>query len=329
MSGPIVVKIGGSTLGAEDTSLEDLVALQQAGRPPIAVHGGGALITDWLARLGVESEFVDGLRSTNEEALRVVIAVLRGVVNTELVASIGALGGRAVGLCGVDGVTISAERYDERLGFVGRITGVDGALLEAVADSGAIPVVAPIGIESPGQPLNINADTVAGEVARAVEAEQLIFLTDVDGLMDAEGRVIAEIDAQQTDSLRQAGTLAGGMIPKVEACLRAAELGTVARIANGRLSGTLRRIIDGEQVGTRVGGLALWDSSTSARTTASRPTHSRSAGAASSDHRSHCAGSDSARRYSYSSSSPTSASLSTSTGSGSTRSPTWTSSARS
>ncbi len=254
MSGPIVVKIGGSTLGAEDTSLEDLVALQQAERPPIAVHGGGALITDWLARLGVESEFVDGLRSTNEEALRVVIAVLRGVVNTELVASIGALGGRAVGLCGVDGVTISAERYDERLGFVGRITGVDGALLEAVADSGAIPVVAPIGIEFPGQPLNINADTVAGEVARAVEAEQLIFLTDVDGLMDAEGRVIAEIDAQQTDSLRQAGTLAGGMIPKVEACLRAAELGTVARIANGRLSGTLRRIIDGEQVGTRVGG---------------------------------------------------------------------------
>jgi len=254
MSGPIVVKIGGSTLGAEDTSLEDLVALQQAGRPPIAVHGGGALITDWLARLGVESEFVDGLRSTNEEALRVVIAVLRGVVNTELVASIGALGGRAAGLCGVDGVTISAERYDERLGFVGRITAVDGTLLEAVADSGAIPVVAPIGIEPPGQPLNINADTVAGEVARAVHAEQLVFLTDVDGLMDAEGRVIAEIDAQQADSLKRAGTLAGGMIPKVEACLRAAETGTIARIANGRLPGTLRRIIDGEQVGTRVGG---------------------------------------------------------------------------
>jgi acetylglutamate kinase len=254
MSGPIVVKIGGSTLGAEDTTLEDLVALQQAGRPPIAVHGGGGLITDWLARLGLESEFVEGLRSTNEEALRVVIAVLRGVVNTELVASISALGGRAAGLSGVDGVTVSAERYDERLGFVGRITGVDGSLLEAVANSGAIPIVAPIGIEPPGQPLNINADTVAGEVARAVQAEQLVFLTDVDGLMDADGRVIEQIDAERADSLREDGTLAGGMIPKVEACLRAAEIGTVARIANGRLPGTLRRIIDGEQVGTRVGG---------------------------------------------------------------------------
>ena len=254
MSGPIVVKIGGSTLGAEDTTLEDLVALQQAGRPPIVVHGGGALITDWLARLGAESEFVEGLRSTNEEALRVVIAVLRGVVNTELVASISALGGRAAGLSGVDGVTISAERYDERLGFVGRITGVDGSLLKAVAKSGAIPVVAPIGIEPPGQPLNINADTVAGGVARAVQAEQLVFLTDVDGLMDADGRVLEQIDTERADSLREDGTLAGGMIPKVEACLRAAELGTVARIANGRLPGTLRRIIDGEQVGTRVGG---------------------------------------------------------------------------
>lgn len=254
MSGPIVVKIGGSTLGAGDTTLADLVALQQAGRRLIVVHGGGALITQWLDRLGVESAFVDGLRSTDAEALRVVIAVLRGVVNTELVAGISALGGRAAGLSGVDGATVSAERYDERLGFVGRITGVDAALLQAVGDSGAIPVIAPIGIEAPGQPLNINADTVAGEVARAVEAEQLIFLTDVDGLMDAEGRVIAEIDAQRAESLRRAGTLAGGMIPKVEACLRAAELGTVARIANGRLPGTLRRLINGEQAGTRLGG---------------------------------------------------------------------------
>ena len=254
MNGPIVVKIGGSTLGAEDTSLEDLVALQQAGRPPIAVHGGGALITDWLARLGVESEFVDGLRATNEEALRVVIAVLRGVVNTELVASIGALGGRAAGLCGVDGVTISAERYDERLGFVGRITAVDGALLEAVANSGAIPVVAPIGIEPPGQPLNINADTVAGEVARAVSAGCLVFLTDVDGLLDAEGRLLPALDAGDVEALRADGTLSGGMIPKVDACFRAAETGAVAYIANGQRPGTLRRIVSGEWVGTRIGG---------------------------------------------------------------------------
>ncbi|MEE8422555.1 MAG: acetylglutamate kinase [Dehalococcoidia bacterium] len=254
MSGPIVVKIGGSTLGAEDTSLQDLVALQQQGLRPIVVHGGGAMISDWLDRLGVESEFVDGLRSTNEEALRVVIAVLRGVVNTELVAGISALGGAAAGLSGVDGAVVRAERYDERLGFVGRITRVDGGLLDAVLDAGTIPVIAPIGIEPPDQPLNINADTVAGEVARATSAERLVFLTDVDGLIDEEGQVLPSVDRPTIDALRAGETLSGGMIPKVEACLRAAEAGAVAQIANGRLPGTLRRIINGEQIGTRVGG---------------------------------------------------------------------------
>ena len=254
MSGPIVVKIGGSTLGAGDTTLEDLVALQQAGRHVLVVHGGGAMITDWLDRLGVESEFVDGLRATNEEALRVVIGVLRGVVKTGLVASIGALGGRAAGLSGVDGTVVHAERYDERLGFVGRITDVDATLLNALLDAATIPVVAPIGIEAPDQPLNINADTVAGEIARAVGAERLVFLTDVDGLMDAEGRVLANIGRQTADSLRDGGTLSGGMIPKVDACLRAAETGTVAQIANGLMPGILRQIIDGQPAGTLIGG---------------------------------------------------------------------------
>jgi acetylglutamate kinase len=254
VSGPLVVKIGGSTLGAEDTSFEDLVALQQRGLRPIVVHGGGAMITDWLDRLGVESEFVDGLRSTNEEALRVVIAVLRGVVNIELVAGIIAHGGTAAGFCGVDGAVVRAERYDPRLGFVGRVTQVDPALLDATVEAGVIPVIAPIGIEAPDQPLNINADTVAGEVARAVSAERLIFLTDVDGLMDEDGRVLSAVDRPGIEALRVGGALSGGMIPKVEACLRAAEAGAVAQIANGRLPGTLRRIIDGEQAGTRVGG---------------------------------------------------------------------------
>jgi acetylglutamate kinase len=254
MSGPIVVKIGGSTLGAEDTSFEDLVALQQRGLRPIVVHGGGAMITDWLDRLGVESEFVDGLRSTNEEALRVVIAVLRGVINTELVAGIIAHGGTAAGFCGVDGAIVRAERYDPRLGFVGRVTQVEPALLDATVEAGVIPVIAPIGIEPPDQPLNINADTVAGEVARAVSAERLVFLTDVDGLMDEDGRVLSAVDRPTIEALRAGGTLSGGMIPKVEACLRAAEAGAVAQIANGRLPGTLRRIIDGEHAGTRVGG---------------------------------------------------------------------------
>ncbi len=254
MSGPTVVKIGGSTLGADDTTLADVVALQRADRRPVVVHGGGALINDWLDRLGVASEFVDGLRSTSDEALDVVVAVLRGVINTRLVAQIGALGGRAVGLSGVDGAAVLAERYDPRLGFVGRVTGVDGELVMALLDAGSIPVIAPIGLEPPDQPLNINADTVAGEVARALRAERLIFLTDVDGVLDSEGRLLPTIDAARAAALRTDGTLSGGMIPKVDACFRAVETGAVAYMANGRVPGTLRRIDSDEPLGTRIGG---------------------------------------------------------------------------
>ena len=254
MSRPTVVKIGGSTLGAEDTSLADIVALQAAGQRPLVVHGGGALIDEWLDRHGVASEFVDGLRVTNAEALEVVIAVLRGVVNTRLVASLTALGGRAAGLSGVDGGVVRAERYDERLGFVGRITAVDGALLLSLLDAGVTPVIAPIGIEQGGQPLNINADTVAGELAHGLRAERLIFLTDVDGVLDEQGQLLDAVDASRVDAMRRDGTIAGGMIPKVDACFRAAESGTAAYIGNGRRSETLRRIVDGERAGTRVGG---------------------------------------------------------------------------
>jgi acetylglutamate kinase len=253
-SGAVVIKIGGSTLGAADTSLHDLVAYHRDGGRPIVVHGGGAMITDWLKRMAIESTFVDGLRSTNAEALDVVVGVLRGVVNARLVAEIGALGGRAVGVCGVDGGAVRAERYDARLGFVGRVTGVDGAFFTDLLDAGVIPVVAPIGLEPPAQPLNINADTVAGEVARAVAAERLIFLTDVDGLLDAGGQLIASLDAARADALRAEGTVAGGMIPKLDACFRAVDAGAVAYIANGTRPATTRRILAGEVLGTRLGG---------------------------------------------------------------------------
>ena len=256
MSGPVVVKIGGSTLGAQDTSLADVVALQRAGARPIIVHGGGALITQWLERMGVGSQFVDGLRSTSAEALDVVVGVLRGVVNAQLVAEIGALGGTAVGLCGVDGGMVRAERYDARLGYVGRITGVDTALLLPLLDAGTIPVIAPIGLEAPAQALNINADTVAGEIARAVRASRLVFLTDVEGLLDERGRLIPVLDARRAEALRREGTLSGGMIPKVDACFRAVELGAVAYMADGRQTATLRRIVTGDPVGTRMEGPA-------------------------------------------------------------------------
>ena len=251
---PVVVKIGGSTLGAEDTTLDDVVAMHEAGERVIVVHGGGAMITDWLARLEVPSEFVDGLRSTSADVMEVVVAVLRGVINTQLVAAVVERGGRAVGLSGVDGGVVRAERYDERLGYVGRVTDVDGEFLLALLDAGAIPVIAPIGLEAPAQPLNINADTVAGEVARAVGASRLVFLTDVDGLLDEQKQLIGSLDAGRAASLRADGTLGGGMIPKVDACFRAAEAGATAYMVNGRVGGMLRRVAAGEAVGTRIEG---------------------------------------------------------------------------
>ena len=251
-SGITVVKIGGSTLGTEDTSLEDVVALAEEGHRPLVVHGGGARISSWFDRMGIEAVFLDGLRATNEDALDVVVGVLRGVVNARLVARIVARGGRAVGVSGIDGGAIRAERYDERLGFVGRITEVDASFYTSLIDAGVIPVVAPIGLEPPSQPLNINADTVAGELARAVNADRLLFMTDVDGLLNGDGELIDSVDANGVADFRDAGVLTGGMIPKVEACLRAAEAGTEAFIANGTVPGTVRQLFTDQPLGTHV-----------------------------------------------------------------------------
>lgn len=248
----IVVKIGGSTLGDEDTTLVDVVALRREGYYPIVVHGGGAMITDWLERLDVPAVFVDGLRATSEEALEVVIGVLRGVVNTRLVSEIVRLGGRAVGVSGVDGGLVRARRADERLGFVGAITGIDASVLHPILEGGAIPVIAPIGLEPPSQPLNINADTVAGEVARALRARLLVFMTDVDGVLDGDGDLIETLGGEQASTLRAAGTLAGGMLPKIDASLRAAEEEVRVHVAQGRARRTLERIAAGEALGTRI-----------------------------------------------------------------------------
>ncbi|RLT43542.1 MAG: acetylglutamate kinase [Chloroflexi bacterium] len=247
-----VIKIGGSTLGAQDTSLQDVVQLHREGMRPVVVHGGGAMISDWLKRLDIESHFVDGLRSTSAPAMEVVLGVLRGVVNTQLVGEIIALGGRAVGLSGVDGAIVRGEQYDERLGLVGRITEANADILNSLLDAGVIPVIAPIALEAPSQALNINADTMAGEIARALNAAQLIFLTDVDGLMDGTGAVVESLGAEQAQRLRADGVLSGGMIPKIDACFRAAEVGVAAFIANGTQPHTVHRLVSGEQIGTRI-----------------------------------------------------------------------------
>ena len=251
MAKTLVVKVGGSTWESRDAALDDIVALQREGHRVAVVHGGGDLVSRWLEVHGVESRFVGGLRATGEDALPVVVAVLAGLVNKQLVAGINALGGRAVGLCGADGVCVTARRRPE-LGFVGDVESVDAALLTSLLDGGYTPVIAPIGVEG-GQLLNINADTVAGEVAVALKADLLAFLTDVPGVLDGEGKMLERLSASQVESLVGDGTISRGMLPKVEACLKVSETGCMALIVDGRQGQALRSALEGRVAGTRVG----------------------------------------------------------------------------
>ena len=247
----VVVKVGGSTWESRDAALDDIVALQREGDRIVVVHGGGEMVSRWLALHGVESRFVDGVRETGEDALPVAVAVLAGLVNKQLVAGINAIGGKAVGLSGADGGCIVARRRPE-LGFVGEIDRVDAALLATLLEGGYMPVVAPIGVEG-AQLLNINADTVAGEVAVALKADLLAFLTDVPGVLDINGKTLERLSAPEFESLTRDGTISRGMLPKVEACLKASAAGCVALIIDGREAKALRSALAGQVAGTRVG----------------------------------------------------------------------------
>jgi len=247
----IVVKVGGSTWESRDAALDDIVALQREGNRIAVVHGGGEMVSRWLAVHGIESRFVDGVRETGEDALPVAVAVLAGLVNKQLVAGINAIGGKAVGLSGADGGCIVARRRPE-LGFVGEIDRVDAALLASLLGVGYMPVIAPIGVEG-AQLLNINADTVAGEVAVALKADLLAFLTDVPGVLDGDGKTLERLSAAQVESLVSEGTISSGMLPKVEACLKAGAAGTTALIIDGREARALRSALEGRVAGTRVG----------------------------------------------------------------------------
>jgi len=261
MAGCIVVKIGGSTLGAGDTSLEDLVRLQREGRPIVVVHGGGLAISDGLRRLDAPTRFVRGLRVTDAAALEVVVAVLAGTINKQLTAAVNSLGGRACGLSGADGCILQAVCEDEELGFVGRITAVDIRPVVALLDAGFLPMLAPIAVmlDASGsvsaQLLNVNADTVAGEIAVALGAERLVFLTDVDGVRGKGGEVLRELARPQAEALLQAGVIAGGMIPKVEAGLRTGSCGTSCVILDGREPGRLLAALSPDAPGTAIAGL--------------------------------------------------------------------------
>lgn len=257
--GTIVVKIGGSTLGDHDTTMQDLVELQSQGINSIVVHGGGKVISDWMIKQGIRPKFVGGLRVTDQASLDIVVAVLTGLVNKGLVASISALGGKAMGISGADDGMLEAEIKDPELGFVGRLIGVNSDPIEAVLKMGCIPVIAPVSINvrAPASDairlLNVNADTVAGAIAAKLGADRLVFLTDVEGVLDSSKRLIPRLTARQTRGLMKSNVVAGGMIPKLQACLTAIECRSIAQIMDGRKPHALLKIVSGDFQGTRVG----------------------------------------------------------------------------
>jgi len=250
----IVVKIGSVAFSPEDTSIDDIVALQKQGRRIIVTHGGGKLITKWLEKQGLTTRFVRGERVTDQVALEVVIAVLAGLVNKEIVSSIQNRGGQAVGISGIDGGLIQASLKNAELGYVGTVTKVNTAPLELLLDAGYIPVVSPISLhpvpEAREMGLNINADDVAGEIATAVGAERLIFLTDVVGVCDQSGKLLPRLSTDEAEALIASGVASGGMIPKLKACLRALASASTTCIIDGRQPHALLKEIEGGGSGT-------------------------------------------------------------------------------
>ncbi len=243
-------------MGSQDTTIEDVVSLQEQGKSLVIVHGGGKIITDWLEKRGIATRFVNGERVTDEPTLEVVVSALAGLVNKEIVADINALGGMAIGISGVDGGLIQGKIKDRELGYVGEVAKVNPAPLEALLKSGYIPVVAPVSLYAgkPDKPkvLNINADAVAGEVAAAIGAERLVILTDVVGVCDQSGNLLPDISPDEAEALLASGVASGGMIPKIKACLRALSGTRVTRIIDGRKPHVLLDEIEGKGGGTTI-----------------------------------------------------------------------------
>jgi acetylglutamate kinase len=244
-----VVKIGGSTLGNHDTTLEDLVELQKQGKSLVVVHGGAKVTSEWLARLGIPTSFVNGLRVTDAETLKVVTAALGGLVNKELVVAIQALGGKAVSLSGCDGNLLWASIKSPELGYAGEVVAVDTTPLKLLLEASYMPVVSPVSfgsVEGRTMLLNVNGDTAAGEIAATLAAEKLVFLTDVNGIHDGLGKMIPVLKSAEVKNMLASGIASGGMVPKLEASLRALTTTQVVRIVDGKVSHTLLHEISGE-----------------------------------------------------------------------------------
>ncbi len=259
----VVVKYGGNALAgaSEDDALalfaEDIVLMRQVGMRPVVVHGGGPQISSLMQRLGKVTEFRKGLRVTDAETVDIARMVLIGQVNPQLVSAINVHGPLAVGVSGEDAGLIRAVARDPELGFVGDVEAINPGILQGLLDEGFIPVVATIGTDGGGQAYNINADTVAGAIAEALGAEKLVYLTDIEGLrrvVDDPASLIRQTTPDELDALMADGTIAGGMIPKVESCVGAVRAGVRrAHILDGRIPHVLLlEFFTDEGIGTMV-----------------------------------------------------------------------------
>ncbi|AKG20670.1 acetylglutamate kinase [Calothrix sp. 336/3] len=262
----VVVKYGGAAMkdsDLKDKVIRDIVFLSCVGLRPILVHGGGPEINSWLDKLGIEPQFKNGLRVTDAPTMDVVEMVLVGRVNKEIVSLINQSGGKAVGLCGKDGNLITARpQGEEGIGFVGEVCGVNINILETLVNSGYIPVVSSVAADETGQAYNINADTVAGEIAAAMNAEKLILLTDTRGILKDykdPSTLIPKVDIQEARQLISTGVVAGGMIPKVTCCVRSLAQGVKAsHIIDGRIPhALLLEIFTDIGIGTMILGSQL------------------------------------------------------------------------
>ena len=268
-----VIKYGGHAMGDDKLAAQfaqDIVLLKQVGINPVIVHGGGPQIGAMLKQMKIESEFIDGLRVTDQRTVEIVEMVLAGSINKEVVTAINDAGGTAVGISGKDGNLIQARKLKHKrktdsniekvvdLGFVGEPIAVNTEVLDTLAGSHMIPVIAPLGIGEKGTTYNINADTAAGAIAGAIGATRLLMLTDVAGVLDKKDKLITDVSARQVRSLIKKGTISGGMIPKIETCMNAVKQGVdAAVIMDGRVPhALLLEIFTEHGAGTMIRGTA-------------------------------------------------------------------------
>ena len=264
----LTIKLGGSAMGDDKLSssfAKDVVLLKQVGINPIVVHGGGPRIRKMLDRLKVKSSFIDGLRVTDKETMNIVEMVLSGSINKEIVMDINKEGGKAIGLCGKDGLLAQTKKFKKKtssgeiekhldLGFVGLPNKINSEVLNWCIKSDFVPVISPIGYGENHETYNINADTMAGAVSASILSERLILLTDVKGVLDKKGGILTQIKLNEVDSLIKDGTISGGMIPKVQTCVEAVKNGVKAAvILDGRLAhSVLLEIFTEHGVGTLI-----------------------------------------------------------------------------